>query len=104
MYDLEGSHLLTPREGRPFIYDQIRDRKMLDFWHSNLVANVGKWADIRMAWVCLEAFLVHYRNLVEVTERTSRFTLMDYSFGRGGCAMRHLHYGPRYATFERGCA
>ena len=39
--------------------------EMLDFCYSNLVSNVGKWGDIRMARICLEAFLVHYRNLVE---------------------------------------
>ncbi len=38
---------------------------MLDFCYQNLILNLGKWRNIRMAWVCLEAFLLHYRNLIE---------------------------------------
>lgn len=38
---------------------------MLEFCYQNLVDNLGKWGDARMSWVCLESFLLHYRNLVE---------------------------------------
>jgi hypothetical protein len=39
--------------------------EMLDFCYQDLIANLGKWGDVRRAWVCLEAFLLHYRNLIE---------------------------------------
>jgi hypothetical protein len=39
--------------------------EMLEFCYRSLISNVGKWGDIRNAWVYLEAFLLHYRNLVE---------------------------------------
>src|SRR5215469_987471 len=51
----KGSHLST-------IQYEI---EMLEFCYNALISNVGKWGDIRMAWACLEAFLLHYRNLVE---------------------------------------
>lgn len=51
----KGDHLSTIRY----------EIEMLEFCYQNLVSKLGKWGDIRMAWVCLEAFLLHYRNLVE---------------------------------------
>jgi hypothetical protein len=51
----KGDHLSTIRY----------EIDMLEFCYQNLVSNLGKWGDARMAWVCLEAFLLHYRNLVE---------------------------------------
>jgi hypothetical protein len=39
--------------------------EMLEFCYETLVTNVGKWGDMRKAFICLEAFLLHYRNLVE---------------------------------------
>jgi hypothetical protein len=51
----KGDHLSTVKY----------EMEMLDFCYQDLIANVGKWGDVRRAWVCLEAFLLHYRNLIE---------------------------------------
>ena|SRR6185437_10611888 len=39
--------------------------EMLEFCYKTLVDSLGKWGDMRKAFICLEAFLLHYRNLVE---------------------------------------
>ena len=38
---------------------------MLEFCFETLTTNAGKWRDNRDSYICLESFLLHYRNLVE---------------------------------------
>jgi hypothetical protein len=51
----KGNHLATIQY----------EMDMLDYCYETLVSKVGKWSDIRNAFVCLESFLLHYRNLIE---------------------------------------
>jgi hypothetical protein len=39
--------------------------EILEYCYESLVTSLGKWGDMRKAFICLEAFLLHYRNLVE---------------------------------------
>lgn len=38
---------------------------MLEYSYEMLVAKLGKWGDLRNGFIYLEAFLLHYRNLIE---------------------------------------
>lgn len=51
----KGSHLFT-------IQYEI---DMLNFCYEALLTKIGAWGDTRFAFICLEAFLLHYRNLIE---------------------------------------
>lgn len=51
----KGNHLNT------ILYEV----EMLEYCYEKLATNLGKWGDMRNAFICLEAFLLHYRNLVE---------------------------------------
>ena len=51
----KGNHLST------ILYEM----EMLEFCYESLVNGVGKSGDMRRTFICLEAFLLHYRNLVE---------------------------------------
>ena len=51
----KGDHLATIRY----------EIDMLELCYKNLVDNLGQWGDARMSWICLESFLLHYRNLIE---------------------------------------
>jgi hypothetical protein len=53
-----------PEKGNHF-HTILYEIEMLEFCYATLVNNVGKWGDPRNGFVCLEAFLLHYRNLAE---------------------------------------
>ncbi len=60
---------------KPFVYSRPEkgnhlstikyEIDMLAFCYESLVSKLGKWGDVRNAFVCLESFLLHYRNLIE---------------------------------------
>jgi hypothetical protein len=53
-----------PEKGN-HLHTILYEIEMLEFCYETLVASIGKWGDMRNAFICLEAFLLHYRNLAE---------------------------------------
>ena len=50
---------------RNHLHTILYEVEMREFCYETLVSSIGKWGDFRKACICLEAFLLHYRNLLE---------------------------------------